>query len=86
MALNNNFATNFKEIGILSYEPRSCRNRMCVMIIFKMLTVVFLKHYFMDFIEKLPVGGYNPNSSFLVFFFASFLLWYGLRLNITLTK
>lgn len=42
-----------------------------------MLIVTVLKHYFMDFTDKLPVGGYNPSSSFLVFFIFS-LLWYDL--------
>lgn len=42
-----------------------------------MLIVTVLKHYFMDFVDKLPVGGYNPASSFLVLFIF-FLPWYDL--------
>lgn len=34
MTVNENSATDFKEIRILLYESRSCRNQTCVMITF----------------------------------------------------
>jgi len=35
----------------------------------------------MDFIEKLPVGGYNPSSSFLVLPIFSSVVWLEMKYN-----